>query len=68
MTRLPWKDDLIETNKLFVPNLENLSNIVNSSPAGPGVRAPLKRTGEGFGGSGEEKRPCPEPPLTPFTL
>ena len=65
MSRLPWKDDLIETNKLFVPNLENLANIVN---AGANPRSPLKRAGEGFGGSGEEKRPCPEPPLTPFTL
>merc|ERR1719193_492992 len=55
VSRLPWKDDLIDTNKLFVPNLENLANIVGTRP--------LKRpAGEHGGGAapGEEKRNCPE--------
>ena len=66
VARLPWKDDLIDTNKLFVPNLENLANIVGT--AGNLARA-VKRPGDGGGGAGpgEEKRACPEPlPLFPL--
>ena len=62
VSRLPWKDDLIDTNKLFVPNLENLANIVGTRP--------LKRPAGDHGGGaapGEEKRNCPEPqPLLPL--
>ena len=62
ISRLPWKDDLIDTNKLFVPNLENLANIVGTRP--------LKRPAGDHGGGaapGEEKRNCPEPqPLLPL--
>merc|ERR1719357_1990463 len=62
VSRLPWKDDLIDTNKLFVPNLENLANIVGTRP--------LKRPAGDHGGGaapGEEKRSCPEPqPLLPL--
>jgi len=62
VARLPWKDDLIDTNKLFVPNLENLANIVGTA----GSNLTRKRPGEG-GGAGEEKRNCPEPlPLFPL--
>ena len=65
VARLPWKDDLIDTNKLFVPNLENLANIVGTA----GSNLSRKRPGEGggAGGPGEEKRTCPEPlPLFPL--
>ena len=74
VSRLPWKDDLIATNKLFVPNLDNLANIVGTSLAsslgaslhhGPVAKRPnLEDSGS------QEKRPCPEPgslPL-PFSL
>ena len=66
VARLPWKDDLIDTNKLFVPNLENLANIVGTAGSNLAGRQAVKRPGEG-GGPGEEKRTCPEPlPLFPL--
>jgi len=68
VARLPWKDDLIDTNKLFVPNLENLANIVGTAGSNL-ARQAAKRPGEGggAGGPGEEKRTCPEPlPLFPL--
>jgi len=68
VARLPWKDDLIDTNKLFVPNLENLANIVGTAGSNF-ARQAAKRPGEGGGpgGPGEEKRTCPEPlPLFPL--
>merc|ERR1719234_3049553 len=71
VARLPWKDDLIDTNKLFVPNLENLANIVGTAGSNLIARQAVKRPGEGggagAGGPGEEKRTCPEPlPLFPL--
>ena len=68
VARLPWKYDLIDTNKLFVPNLENLANIVGTAGSNL-ARQAAKRPGEGggAGGPGEEKRTCPEPlPLFPL--
>jgi hypothetical protein len=66
VARLPWKDDLIDTNKLFVPNLENLANIVGTAGSNLAGRQAVKRPGEG-GGPGEDKRTCPEPlPLFPL--
>jgi hypothetical protein len=29
--QIPWRDDLIDTNKLFVPNLQNLANILGTA-------------------------------------
>ena len=69
VARLPWKDDLIDTNKLFVPNLENLANIVGTAGSNL-ARQAVKRPGEGGGAGGaggDEKRTCPEPlPLFPL--
>ena len=64
VSRLPWKDDLIATNKLFVPNLDNLANIVGTSLAsslGASLQhSPVAKRPNLEDSGSPEKRPCPE--------